>query len=214
MRDYMTQDRRMEVLHRCEQAGINTWQLHYMQQTMADFRRYRSEGGTMNWFLLGDFEMMKDLSLVGTVAKELKPIGIAHHGNRTDERFHDGEMHKVREFCKAVRDTGVMVGVSTHNPAVIDTIEGEGWDIDYYQTCFYFVTRTRAEARAAFGESPLDTGGMFMEKDPERMSKMIRQTKRPCLAFKILGAGHNSTGRARWKTPFAPPSPTLSPATR
>lgn len=194
MRDYMTQDRRMEVLHRCEQAGINTWQLHYMQQTMADFRRYRSEGGTMNWFLLGDFEMMKDLSLVGTVAKELKPIGIAHHGNRTDERFHDGEMHKVREFCKAVRDTGVMVGVSTHNPAVIDTIEGEGWDIDYYQTCFYFVTRTRAEARAAFGESPLDTGGMFMEKDPERMSKMIRQTKRPCLAFKILGAGRNIDG--------------------
>lgn len=194
MRDYMTQDRRMEVLHRCEQAGIGTWQLHYMQQTMADFRRYRAEGGRMNWFLLGDFEMMKDLSLIGTVAKELKPIGIAHHGNRTDERFQAGEMHKVREFCKAVRDAGVMVGVSTHNPAVIDTLEGQDWDIDYYQTCLYFVTRTREEARRSFGESPLDVGGMFMEKDPERMCKMIRQTKRPCLAFKILGAGRNIDG--------------------
>lgn len=194
MRDYVTQDRRMEVLHRCEQAGIKTWQLHYMQQSMEDFKRYRAEGGKMNWFLLGDFEMMKDLSLVAKVAKEHKPIGIAHHGNRTDERFRAGEMHKVKEFCKAVRDAGVMVGVSAHNPAVIDTIEGQGWDIDYYQTCFYFVSRTREEARAVFGEAPLDVGGMFMEKDPERMCKVIRQTRRPCLAFKIFGAGRTVDG--------------------
>jgi hypothetical protein len=189
MREYMTQDRRMETLHRAEEAGIGTWQLHYMKQTMEDFRRYRSEGGKMNWFLLGDFEMMTDLSLIGKVAKELKPIGIAHHGNRTDERFRAGQMEKVREFCKVVRDSGVMVGVSSHNPAVIDTIEGQGWDVDYFQTCVYNVTRTRQEARALFNESPLDNGGMFMERDPERMFKVIRQTKRPCLAFKILGAG-------------------------
>lgn len=98
-------------------------------------------------------------------------------------------MEKVREFCKVVRDSGVMVGVSSHNPAVIDTIEGQGWDVDYFQTCVYNVTRTRQEARALFNESPLDNGGMFMERDPERMFKVIRQTKRPCLAFKILGAG-------------------------
>jgi len=67
MREYMTQDRRMEVLHRCEQAGVRTWQLHYMKQTMEDLRRYRAEGGRMNWFLLGDFEMLNDLSLIPKV---------------------------------------------------------------------------------------------------------------------------------------------------
>jgi hypothetical protein len=192
MREYMTQDRRMEVLHNCEQAGIRTWQLHYMKQTMEDFQRYRAEGGKMNWFLLGDFEMMTDFSLIGKVVKELKPIGIAHHGNRTDERFQARQMDKVKEFCKAVRDSGVLVGVSAHNPAVFDVIEGENWDVDYYQACLYRVTRTREEARKEFGESPVDIGGMFMEKDPERMCKMIRQTKKPCLAFKLLGAGRNT----------------------
>lgn len=188
--DYMTQDRRMEVLHRCEQAGINTWQLHYMKHTMEDLRRYRAEGGQMNWFLLGDAEMMSDLSLVARVATELKPIGIAHHGNRTDDRFRLGEKHKVKEFCKAVRDAGVMVGVSTHNPAVVAAIEAEGWDIDYYMTCLYYVSRTREQIREQLGEAPL--GEVYMEKDPERMSRMIRQTKRPCLAFKILGAGRTT----------------------
>jgi hypothetical protein len=32
-----------------------------------------------------------------------------------------------------------------------------------------------------------------MEKDPERMCKMLRQTKRPGLAFKLLGAGRTSS---------------------
>jgi hypothetical protein len=188
MREWMTQDRRMELLHRCEREGIRTWQTHYSRQTMEDFRRYRDEGGRMNWFLLGDNEIQADFKLLAEVAK-LKPIGIAHHGNRTDDRFRAGEMGKVRDFCKAVRDTGVMVGISTHNPAVVDSVEGAGWDLDYYMTCLYRITRTREEARAEFGEAPL--GEIFMENDPERMCRMVRQTRKPCLAFKLLGAGRN-----------------------
>src|SRR5581483_2695375 len=99
------------------------------------------EGGKMNLVLLADFELMKNLKLMPEVAK-LGPMGIGHHGNRTDERFRNGEKHKIKEFLKAVRDTGVMVGVSTHNPAVIDTAEGEGWDVVYFQTCLYRVSRT------------------------------------------------------------------------
>jgi hypothetical protein len=189
MREWMTQDRKMEVLHRCEQFGIKTWQLHYNDQPVEDFKRYRAEGGKMNLILLGDFALMKDLTLLPKVAKEMAPLGIGHHGNRTDERFRNGEMDKVREFLKAVRDTGVMVGLSAHNPEVIDMVESQGWDIDYYQTCLYRVSRTPDEARKVLGESPI--GEIYLEKDPERMCKVIRQTKKPCLAFKVLGAGRS-----------------------
>lgn len=192
MREFYTQDRRMEVLHRSEREGINTWQLHYAAQTIEDYKRYRSEGGKMNWFLLGDFEMMTNWDLIPEIAK-LGPIGIAHHGNRTDDRFRTKQMDRVREFCKRVRDTGVMVGVSTHNPAVVDYIEGQNWDIDYYMTCMYRASLTNDEFREQHGESPL--GEIYMEKDPERMIKMVKQTKRQCLAFKLLAAGRqiNST---------------------
>jgi tyrosyl-tRNA synthetase len=43
MLDWYTRDRKMEVLHACERHGINTWQLHYNDQPMADFARYRAE---------------------------------------------------------------------------------------------------------------------------------------------------------------------------
>lgn len=194
MREWMTQERKMEVLRRCEQVGINTWQVHYNDQPMQDIRRYRAEGGKMNIVILADFAMIKDLSLAPKVAKEVAPLGIGHHGNRTDERFRNGEMDKVREFLKAVRDSGVMVGLSTHNPAVVDTVESQGWDIDYYMTCLYRVSRTAEETRKEFGEAPL--GETFMEKDPERMCRAIRQTRKPCLAFKVLGAGRNISSGA------------------
>jgi hypothetical protein len=193
MRDFYTQDRKMEVLHACERNGIGTWQLHYNDQPIADFRRYREEGGKMQLILLADFELMKNPKLLPEVAK-LGPLGIGHHGNRTDEAFREGRKQQVRDYLKMVRDTGVMVGLSTHNPAVVDTVESEGWDIDYYQTCLYRVSRSREEARAEFREAPL--GETFMEKDPERMCKMIRQTRKPCLAFKVFGAGRNISSPA------------------
>jgi hypothetical protein len=193
MRDYYTQDRKMEVLHACERNGIGTWQLHYNDQPIADFKRYREEGGKMQLILLADFDLMKNPKLLPEVAK-LGPLGIGHHGNRTDEAFREGRKQQVRDYLKMVRDAGVMVGLSTHNPAVIDTVESEDWDIDYYQACLYRVSRSREEARAEFREAPL--GESFMENDPERMCKMIRQTKKPCLAFKVFGAGRNISSPA------------------
>jgi hypothetical protein len=189
MRDWYTQDRKMQVLHACERQGINTWQVHYNDQPIEDLKRYRAEGGRMHLILLADFELMKNPKLLPEAAK-LGPLGIGHHGNRTDERFRNGEKQKVRDFLKMVRDAGVMVGLSTHNPAVIDTTESEDWDIDYYQACLYRVSRTAEEARAQFGEAPI--GETYMEKDPERMCKMIRQTRKPCLAFKLFGAGRST----------------------
>lgn len=190
MREYMTQDRRVEILKSAERAGINTWQVHYNTPTIEDWKRYRAEGGKMNVLLLADFDLMKDWKLMPEVAK-LKPIGIGHHGNRTDERFRAGQMNIVRDFTHAVHDAGMPAGVSTHNPAVVAHIEREGWDIDYYMTCLYRVSRTAEETRAEFGEAPL--GESFMERDPERMCEMIRQTKKTCFAFKLLGAGRNTS---------------------
>ncbi len=189
MRDWMTQDRRVEVLHRCERAGINTWQCHFSPEFLADLKRYRDEGGKMNVFILGHGELMTNLKLIAEVAKIVQPVGIAHHGNMTDDRFRSGEMAKVKEWLDAVHDAGVPAGVSSHNPAVIDSIDGKGWAVDYYMTCMYRVTRTPAEARAEFGEASM--GEIYMERDPERMTRMVRQTRKPCLAFKLLAAGRS-----------------------
>ena len=186
MREWMTQDRRMEILHGCEKAGINTWQVHYADQVLEDYRRYRDEGGKMNLLLLGMGDVMRNFRLLPSLAK-LNPLGVAHHGNMTDDFFRDGKKQQVKDWCKAVRDAGLTVGVSAHNPAVLAEIEDEGWDVDYYMTCMYRVSRTAEQAREEYGEAPV--GEIYMERDPERMLKFVRQTRKTCFAFKVLGSG-------------------------
>jgi hypothetical protein len=98
-------------------------------------------------------------------------------------------MDEVNEFIKTVHDAGLLAGVSMHNPAALDHIEGKGWQADFYMTCVYRRSRNPEEQRAEFNEATV--GEPYFEKDPERMCKMIRQAKKPCFAFKILAAGRN-----------------------
>ena len=49
--------------------------------------------------------------------------------------------------------------------------------------------------RKLLGHVPLPVGEVYLKSDPPRMFKMIQQTKRPCLAFKILAAGRLSERR-------------------
>ena len=186
LREYCTQERVCEILRSAEQNGINTWQLHYGKREISDLRRHKAEGGKLQWILLGMGDVMKDFSLLREMAK-MEPVGIVHHGNMTDDRFRAGETGKIRDFLKAVRDTGVLVGLSTHNPAVVDTAESQGWELDFYMTCLYQQSRTREELAKMLGEMPV--GETYLEKDPERMFRMIRQTRKTCLAFKLLAAG-------------------------
>ena len=186
LREYCTQDRVCEILRSAEQNGINTWQLHYGKREISDLKRHKAEGGKLQWVLLGMGDVMKDFTLLKEVANT-GPIGIVHHGNMTDDRFRAGETDKIKDFLKAVRDSGAMVGLSTHNPAVVDTAESQGWDLDFYMTCLYQQSRTREDLAKMLGEMPV--GETYLEKDPERMFRMIRQTRKTCLAFKLLAAG-------------------------
>jgi len=48
-----TPERVVELLQRCEQAGINTWQSSYDKRTLGDLDRFRSAGGKLHWLCLG-----------------------------------------------------------------------------------------------------------------------------------------------------------------
>jgi hypothetical protein len=75
---------------------------------------------------------------------------------------------------------------------VIDAIESRGWDVDFYMACVYERHRSAADLEKLLGQVPLPVGEVYLSQDPPRMFKAIRQTRRPCLAFKILAAGRLS----------------------
>jgi hypothetical protein len=197
MREWMTPERVMEILKRAEQAGIRSWQLHNDPKLMEVIRRYKSEGGKMNCFTLSDY---KDPA--GSVAELVKlgVMGVVYHGERSDIAYREEKMDQINDFVKAAHDNGVLAGVSMHNPSVLDYMEGKGWNADFYMTCVYRRSRTPEEQRAEFGEATV--GEPYFEKDPERMCKMIRQTKKTCFAFKILAAGRNIKSKASIEQAF------------
>jgi hypothetical protein len=121
------------------------------------------------------------------IAAPAKPIGMAHHGGGTDKLFRAGKLDLIKDFINKVHDRGFLAGVSTHNPAVVAAIEEKGWPNDYYMTCFYCVTREPEDFQKEIGVLPV--GETYLESDPPKMCQTIRQTKKTCLAFKILAAG-------------------------
>ncbi|MEK7404502.1 MAG: hypothetical protein AAB225_05295 [Acidobacteriota bacterium] len=186
MLEWSTPENIFKTLRACEENGINTWQLSDGGRGLSDIERYRAEGGKIQWMLLSSRRIEEDLSLIPKIARS-NPIGIVHHGGTTDRRWRAGEQAKIQEFLKAVRDSGVMVGLSTHNPLVVEEVESRGWDIDFFMTCVYRLTRTEDEIVSVLGQRPL--GEVYIPQDPSRMCRAVRQTKKTCLAFKILAAG-------------------------
>jgi hypothetical protein len=189
MSDYFTPDRVVDFLKHCTSVGISTFQSSYDKKIDESLRRLRQGGNEIQWICLANHELITEQKALDDVIKAHHPIGVAHHGGVTDTRYREGKMNLVQEFLKRVRDTGLQVGLSTHNPQVVEYAEEKGWDIDFYMTCFYRVTRTQEQVQAELGEIPL--GEVFLQGDPNRMCRMIRQTKRTCLGFKILAAGRH-----------------------
>ncbi len=187
MRDYFTPDRIVEFLWACEREGINTHQFSRPEQMADVFKRLRERGSKMKYICLhaGGPQRIS----VEKVVDYTKPIAIVHHGGVTDRLFREGKKNEVRDFVKRVKDAGVLAGVSAHNPDCIKQIADEGWQVDFFMTCFYYLTRTKEELEKMSPVVTVQIGYPFFASDPMTMTKVVRQVDQPCLGFKILAAG-------------------------
>jgi len=202
MRDYYTQERVREVLHQCNRFGINTFNYYPGGRGQLDFEAFLAEGGQMHLIAQG----MGDQA---AVVKALKPMAIYHHGENTDRAFQSHQMETVKEWCKNVRGMGVMVGVGTHKPEVIEMVEEQGWDVDFYAGCVYNRTRTQEEWKKVLnGELVEMQGECYLQSDPPRMYKVMRSTAKPCFAFKILAAGRVTNADQAFRTAYESIKPT------
>jgi hypothetical protein len=187
MREYFTPERILEFLSDCERAGINTHQFSDPKRMAGVIRTLRERGSRMKFICLhsGGAENVS----IEQVIRETQPIAIVHHGGVTDRLFREGKSHEVQDFVKRVRDAGVLAGVSAHNPDCIQRVADGDWPVDFFMTCFHYLTRTREELAKMPPVVTLQIGYSFFAADPATMTRVARQVKQPCLGFKILAAG-------------------------
>jgi thiamine monophosphate synthase len=185
MAEWYTQERVCEVLHRANAYGINAFNYVRWKRSPEDWARFVAEGGKMH--LIAQVAAPDD---VAALVRDMKPLAVHRQGEVVDVAYREGKMDTVREWCKQVRDMGVMVGVGTHKPEVVELVEEQGWDVDFYAGCVYNRTRTAEEWKKVLGgeivEMPRE---VYLQSDPARMYAVMRQTPKPCFAFKILAAG-------------------------
>ena len=141
----------------------------------------------MNWLCLGKPDWDRYPENIADAARH-KPIGIAPHGSLGDRLHRQKKYDALSDLLKRIRDSGVLVGLSAHDPRLVELAKDKGWDIDYYMCSLYYRTRTPEECRAILGND-LPLGEIYLPSDPPRMFKVIQATHRPCLVYKVLAAG-------------------------
>jgi hypothetical protein len=199
MRRYYTPEQTYKTLRRCQDLGINCWQSG--SNKLDVYRRLVEEGRPMHFLATGHSGPGGTETL-----KRGGCVGLAMSGEPTDVLFKTGKIDQLKDYLTEVRDSGMLVGVSTHMPAVVDVVESKGWDVDYYMTCLFKYGRTHAEWEKLFefnpGLAPLEIGHpteggsdvyggevAFVRGDPPEMLKVVKQTKKPCWVYKLLACG-------------------------
>ena len=211
MREYHTPERVVAYLKRLTECGVNTI------QARGDFHRimywlelFKREGGQIQWIAQTASEM-HDVFQNIRVITAAGAIAIYLHGSRTDRLWADGRIDRANDYLKHIRDQGLLVGLGTHTPEVIEYAEGKGWDIDFYMASFYNPTvKIHAGDSAPSLPQPDEVhddrvptvNELFSDDAPTRMCKAIRSTDKQCLAFKVLGAARRCTTQDDVKAAF------------
>lgn len=186
MGEYHTTERVLAFLKELERAGLNTWQASWSQRLETDWLRYKDQGGKLQLLMLSRPTFNDQPEMLKRAVK-LKPMGIAQHGVSTNRFWVAGQFDRSLDYLKRIRDTGVMVGLSCHNPHAVDYAEDKSWPVDYYMTSLYHLYRSRDDFEKLLGQVPL--GEIYLPGDPARMMETVRKAKKPCLAYKVLAAG-------------------------
>jgi hypothetical protein len=191
----------MATLKHAEAVGVNTWQNTLTERSLSDLLRYREEGGAIQWLCLSTSQWYDEPHRVQQAARH-NPIGMAPHGGGIGDRcLRENKLDLLKDILKRIRDTGVLVGLSVHDPKLLSIAEDEDWDIDYYMTALYNLRGGREEFEQKFGHAPL--GEIYLREHRLKMCEQIQQTAKPCIAFKVLAAGRAIGSRAQIREEFA-----------
>lgn len=186
MREYFTTERTVEFLDDCSRAGIKAHQFCYeygREKSDQYIPRLRERDVEMDLICLHYQRETIDEAIENT-----RPIALAHHGGVTDRMFAEGKFEVVHDYVKAVHDRGLPAGVSAHNPDCIRRIADEGWEVDFFMTSFFFISR-RSSVDTEIDDPTLEISHPFFKSDPQSMTRVIREVDQPCLAFKIMAGG-------------------------
>ena len=197
MRDFHTEDKILEAIHKMEELGINTMLPLADPYIIRVLEHYRNNGGKMNFIFQSFAPNMMTLEATKISMRQIMavdPIGLYLSGTFTDVRFETGRCDEIKETFDLMKEVGheygLKVGFGTHHPELVEHCEREGWDPDFYMACMYNLRRNREGEESGFitgkNKSKVST---IVPGDRAIMLDTLKNVNKPIIAFKIFAGG-------------------------
>jgi len=175
---YYSVDRIKKTWGRAEAAGINTIITNNeTPHVIKAVREYLSAGGNLQW--IAQLGCRKNSSMFEALdeAVDIGCRALYFHGGYIDQAYLDRDEKTVRSWCDYARSAGVPVGVAGHSP------EAHLWVnslniADFHAVCFFNC-----------GSLHDGKGERFKLKDIVPATECISRIQKPCIGYKIMGAG-------------------------
>ncbi|MFV1966598.1 MAG: hypothetical protein ACC628_14325 [Pirellulaceae bacterium] len=195
---YNTEEKILETLATAEENGINTLVVHNVPSTMEILRTHRERGGKMQWITCtfhalagGDLakfgqqvEQLVDygtdgLYISGVEADNMCGYHNAIFGPTADERVGEPKLDVIGQALNMCKAHGLTTGIGAHRLGVIQDCEKAGIDADFYVKTFH---------HHRYPSVVLNHDSRWCSQ-PEEVSQVMQQIKKPWIAYKVMAAG-------------------------
>lgn len=178
MRQYYSIDRILETWERAESAGINTMVTNNETPHVVEaVWRYLGAGGRLQWIAQVNCRLQPDMRTAIDEVVRLGCRALYFHGARVDEAYCRRDERTLRGWFEHARAARIPVGVAAHDPDAHLWVSRLGL-ADFHAVCGF-----------RCGSVHEGAGERFRLGDLFRAMDVIRRLPRPCIAYKVLGAG-------------------------
>lgn len=178
MKTWSTPERIKETWGRASKAGINTMitnnETPHVIQTVEE---YLAGGGPLQWIAQLSNRSFPSMEATIDRAIEIGAKAAYIHGGIVDDLYLRQDAKTLRQWVDHAKSKGLPIGVAGHDPAAHDWVDSLDV-VDFHAVCFFNC-----------GSLHSGKGDKFKLADAFAAAACVKRIAKPCIAYKILGAG-------------------------
>jgi hypothetical protein len=179
---YNTDEKVMETMAVAEANGINTLSMHNPPHPISVLKRYRKEGGKIQWIICPTAPVEAGMAKYAQEVQELIDAGceaIYLWGVRADGLLSAKQIDLIGKAVEVAKAQGVPSGVGCHELGVVKACEENKIPADFYIKTFHHHN---------YPSYKLNHDSCWCS-NPEETAEYMKKVTKPWIAFKTMAAG-------------------------